>query len=775
MRLNHKIYYQFLRAVFALYVVVFLFACNPTKHLKPNEIFLQKSSVKVDNRKIDKDELSNYVKQKHNKKILGVFRFHLGVYNIANKKNSFIKKNVGEAPVVYDSLLTQRSAEQLSLYLDSKGYFENKVEYKVTYVSEKKVKVKYIVETGEPYLVNSVKYYVEDTALTNLVILKHYKSHIKKEKPLDLEALDKERERIRDVIRNEGYFSFTKEYVEFLVDTTNEHRRVDITVKVLNKKVTNKNDTSNTEKVRHKKYIVNDINVYLSKDFLNKNVSTFDTVSYKKITIGHEEKLIYRPKMINHAINIKPNEDYSLEDQQLTYKYLTELGLFRTVNIQFNNAENRTGDDKKALDVNIYLTPLKIKSLSLEVTGTNSGGNLGMKGGIVFVNKNLFKGGERLTVRLNGGLEAQQLINQSAEQVEFFGLPFNTLEFGPEVNLEFPRFILPFVNTDNFAKSLNPKTSLNYLLNYQNRPEYTRNLTQFTFGYFWNQGRFVKHYLNPISISLIKIDLTDEFRDRIEEENNPFIVNSFTDHFINSSTYTFVYSNHTFNKVRDFQFFRFNLEGAGNAHALYDRVAGTERNENGSFEIFNIQYAQFVKADFDYRYYNQSSNGNIVSRIALGIGRPYGNLKVLPFEKSYFGGGANGIRAWQARTLGPGSLPDSLISSQYVNQIGEIKIEGNVEYRFDITKLFEGAIFVDAGNIWITREDEQRPNAEIKLDRFWQDVAVGTGIGLRLDFGFFLFRFDLAAKLKDPSSEKPQEFKLQWRTPNLNLGIGYPF
>ena len=157
MRLKYKTYYQFFRAVFALYVVLFLFACNPTKHLKPNEIFLQKSSVKVDNKKIDKDELSNYVKQKHNKKILGIFRFHLGVYNIANKKNSFIKKNVGEAPVVYDSLLTQRSADQLSLYLDSKGYFENKVEYKVTYVSEKKVKVKYIVETGEPYLVNSVK------------------------------------------------------------------------------------------------------------------------------------------------------------------------------------------------------------------------------------------------------------------------------------------------------------------------------------------------------------------------------------------------------------------------------------------------------------------------------------------------------------------------------------------------------------------------------------------------------------------------------------------
>ena len=774
MRLYHKIYFKFFRAILALFIIVFLFACNPTKHLKPNELFLQKTSIKIDSRKIDKDELSNYVKQKHNKKILGVFRFHLGIYNITNKKNDFVKKNIGEAPVVYDSLLTQRSANQLSLYLNSKGYFENKVEYKVMYVSEKKVKVKYLVETGEPYLVNSIKYEIEDTALTSLVILKHYKSNIKIEKPLDLEALDKERERIRDVIRNKGYFSFTKEYVEFLVDTTNTNRRVDVTVKVLNKKVTDKNDTTDIEKVRHKQYIINDINVYLSKDFLNKNVSNFDTVSYKKITIGHEDELIYRPKMINHAINIKPDEDYSLDDQQLTYKYLSELGLYRTVNIQFNNAES-SENDKKELDVNIYLTPFKIKSLSFEVTGTNSGGNLGTKGGIVFVNKNLFRGGEKLTVRLNGGLEAQQLINQSAEQVEFFGLPFNTLEFGPEVNLEFPRFIIPFVNTDNFAKSLNPKTSLNYLLNYQNRPEYKRNLTQFTFGYFWNQSQFIKHYLNPISISLIKIDLNGEFKDRIEEENNPFIVNSFTDHFINSSNYTFIYSNHTFNKVRDFQFFKFNLEAAGNAHTLYDRMMGTERNENGSFEIFNIQYAQYVKVDFDYRYYNQSSSGNLVSRIALGIGRPYGNLTVLPFEKSYFGGGANGIRAWQARTLGPGSLPDSLISSRFVNQIGEIKIEGNVEYRFDITKLFEGAIFVDAGNIWITREDEQRPNAEIKLDRFWQDVAVGTGIGLRLDFGFFLFRFDLAAKLKDPASEKPQEFKLQWRTPNLNLGIGYPF
>src|SRR5690606_33230337 len=424
-------------------------------------------------------------------------------------------------------------------------------------------------------------------------------------------------------------------------------------------------------------------------------------VSYKKIIISHEEKLVYRPKMINHSLSLKPQQEYALEDQQLTYKYLTELGLFRTVNIQFDNTDEKLGDTLKSLDVNIYLTPQKLASMSVEATGTNSGGNLGMKGGIVYLNKNLFRGGERLTIRMNGGLEAQQLINQSADQVEFLGLPFNTLEVGPEINLEIPRFILPFVNTETFARSLNPKTTFNYLMNYQNRPEYTRNLTQFYFGYFWNQSNFVKHYINPINVSLIKIALTDDFKERIFTENNPFIVNSFTDHFINSSSYTLVYSNYTFKKTRDFQYFRGNIEAAGNAHTLYDRVAGTEKNENGAYEIFDIQYAQFVKFDLDYRYYNQSPAGNLVSRIAFGIGKPYGNLNVMPFEKSYFGGGANGIRAWQARTLGPGSLPDSLISTQFVNQIGEIKIEGNVEYRFDITKLFEGAVFVDAGNIWI--------------------------------------------------------------------------
>jgi len=219
-----------------------------------------------------------------------------------------------------------------------------------------------------------------------------------------------------------------------------------------------------------------------------------------------------------------------------------------------------------------------------------------------------------------------------------------------------------------------------------------------------------------------------------------------------------------------------NLEFAGNIQSAYYRMSNKpyDNIETNSYNIMGIRYSQFVKVDVDFRLYGQTRYSSFVKRINIGIGKPYGNLDVLPFEKSYYSGGANGIRAWQARSLGPGSLSDSLTKNS-LNQIGELKIEANLEYRFDITSLFEGAAFVDAGNIWILSPDENRPNAEIKADKFWNDIAIGVGVGLRLDFNFFLIRFDLAAKLKDPSTSTPRKFDLIWDDSTINLGIGYPF
>lgn len=223
-------------------------------------------------------------------------------------------------------------------------------------------------------------------------------------------------------------------------------------------------------------------------------------------------------------------------------------------------------------------------------------------------------------------------------------------------------------------------------------------------------------------------------------------------------------------------YFRFDVEFAGNIQSAINAMSNKpyDNPESESYNMLGIRYAQFVKTDLDLRYYEQGRLASFVSRFNIGLGKPYGNLNVLPFEKSYYGGGANDIRAWQARSLGPGSIPDSLTENS-LYQIGELKIEGNLEYRFDITKIIEGATFIDAGNIWLLSKDEERPNAEFKLDRFWQDVAIGTGLGIRFDFNFFLIRFDLAFKLKDPSSTQPKQFDFIWDKPTLNLGIGYPF
>ncbi|MDG1476584.1 MAG: BamA/TamA family outer membrane protein, partial [Vicingaceae bacterium] len=566
-----------------------------------------------------------------------------------------------------------------------------------------------------------------------------------------------------------------KDFIKYKVDSTGGNKEIAVFLHIDNQKIKNEINDSIVEK-KHEKFTINDVDIYLSKDYKDKNLNDFDTISFKNIKVHMDtsggETLKYRPRMLNHAIGLKKGELYRLENQQSTYRHLNELELFRNVNVSFDDI----GSNK--LNTNIFLTPSKKKSFSAETIGTHSGGDLGVKGNLIYQNRNLFRGGEHLTVKLSGGLEIQQLINEEQENknANFLGV-FNTLEFGPEVNLEFPRFLLP-IGLEKFSRKTNPKTNLKYLLNFQKRPEYVRNLTQVSFGYFWNGGRFTKHYVTPIDISIVKLDPTADFQTLLNNETNPFILNSFQDHFINASNYSFIYNNQRLNKVTNFEFFKFNIEAAGNIQSgIYSLTNKTfDNTATNSYNVFNIRYAQYVKTDFDFRAYGQTKSTSFVKRINLGIGKPYGNLDVLPFEKSYYGGGANSIRAWQARSLGPGTyiLPDSL-SQNTLNRIGELKIEGNLEYRFDITKLFEGAAFIDAGNVWILSEDENRPNAEIKADKFWKDLAIGVGFGLRLDFNFFLIRFDLAAKLKDPGTETPEKFDLNWRQPNLNLGIGYPF
>ncbi|PCI93721.1 MAG: hypothetical protein COB15_15885 [Flavobacteriales bacterium] len=756
-------------------VLLFLLSsCNPTKYLKPDEIFLQKNKIKVDARKIDKDDLKAIVKQKTNKKILGLFKFHLWVNNrYKEDSENRVKLNVGELPVIYDSLLTDKTVKQLKLYTDKRGYFDSKVSF-TTKKRKNKIKVEYKINAGVPYKIKSIDYVFNDDEVKKMAffILRKTLLDLKPGNPFDIDILDKQRDVIKKEMKNLGYYYFNKDYVKYKVDSTVGNKEIAIHLYIENQKIKDERNDTLIEK-KHNKYSINDINVYLSKNYKDKNLHNFDTVSFKNIKVHTDTtngyKLKYRTRMLNHAISLDKGGLYLLADQQNTYKHLTELRVFKNVNISFDDIGNNQ------LNSNIFLTPALKKSFSIDAIGTHNGGNLGVESNLIYQNKNLFRGGEHLTVKLNGGLEIQQVINEDQEEdFSFLGV-FNTLEFGPEVNLEFPRFLLP-VRLDKFSRKSNPKTTFNFLLNFQKRPEYLRNLTQLTFGYYWRETRFKKHFINPVNISLIDLTPTEEFQEKLNAENNPFILNSYQDHFINSTTYSFIFNNQRVNKATNFSYFKLNAEFAGNIQSAFNSLTDKEYDnpDTESYNVRGIRYAQFIKTDFDLRLYGQTKYSSLVKRINIGIGKPYGNLDALPFEKSYYGGGANSIRAWQARSLGPGSLSDSLTENS-LNQIGELKIEANLEYRFDITKMFKGAAFIDAGNIWILKEDENRPNADIKADKFWNDIAIGVGVGLRLDFNFFLIRFDLAAKLKDPGSTTPEKLDLIWRSPTLNLGIGYPF
>lgn len=748
-----------------------IYSCNPTKHLKPNEVFLKKVKVKQPHQKLDREDILNLVKQKPNRKLLGMFRFHLGVHNLFKESSSSrIKEKIGEAPVIYDSLSTKRSVRQLKLYLNNKGYYESKVTHKeiITGKRRNKIKIVYNLESGPPYLIKKITYQFDDKIIGSYIEESNKKSLLKIGKPIDINVLDDERERIKRLLKNNGYYYFNKDFIKYEVDSTIGGKNVNILLKVSNRQDKNL-ITDSTKSLGHERYYINKINVFLSDDFKNQALQDFDTVSYKGITLFYNEKLKFKPKMLRHAIGMTTSNLYLLSDHESTYKHLSELNLFKSIAIQFEKVANNK------LNNNILLVPQAINSVAIETIGTHSGGNLGIEGNISYQNKNVFQKGDRLTIKMKGGIEAQQLISSSSEDVEIIDqLPFNTFEIGPEISLAFPRFFLP-ISLEKFSKRANPKTTIVGALNFQQRPEYVRSLAKFSFGYNWNESKFKRHIIIPIDVSLIKLDLTDEFQARINTENNPFIINSYTNHFITSTIYTFVYNNQEINKIKNFTYLRFNTEFSGNLLTAYNLLSNTSRNiETNSFDFLEIRYAQYIKTDIDLRFYDKKPLYSFVKRLAIGVGVPYGNLNVLPFEKSYFGGGANGLRAWTSRSLGPGSLPDSLAESA-ISRIGELKIEGNLEYRFNITKLFEGAAFIDAGNIWILKPDEKRPNAEIKLSRFWNDIAIDVGLGLRLNFNFFIVRFDVAAPIKDPAYIKPQLIKLDLQNPNLNIGIGYPF
>lgn len=757
----------------------------------PEEKYLlSKNKIKIEDKSISKDEIKGYLKQIPNKKILGL-KFHLFLYNLSNiNKEKWPHgwlRRIGEKPVILDQNITGTTNTHFRQYLENKGYYHSEVNDNVKLRRNNAI-VTYEIKPNEPYYVNSVNYLFEDFTLASIIIADTSNSLLMSGMLFDKEILQQERIRIENLLRNNGYYKFSKEYVYFEAQKVNDKPKVDLTV-ILKEYQEGAQDQKT--KVRyHKKYRINNIFVYpnyksaLTREFLS---DMHDTTYYNNIYYLYNENPKIDFNIINNASFLTPGQYYNQSNVTQTYNKLSSLSLFKFINISFNELERdkyRTEGDY-LVDCNIELTKRQVQSYQFEIVGTNSSGDFGVRGNLLYNNRNLFRGAETFNMKLTGAYEAIQKVSATGIS--------NILELGTEFRINFPKFLLP-VKSEKFVKRYAPKTTVTLSYNYQARPDYKRTIANSSFGYNWKGRTYMKYSVFPLVINYVQLPFkSDEFTELISGTYMEF---SYEDHLIAGNRLSFEFINQEIGKTKDFTFLKFNIESAGNILYGISNLREADKDTISGYSVFNVPYSQYIKTDIDLRHYNIITPSNsLIWRIFVGCAYPYGNSSGLPFEKKYFSGGPNSIRAWRTRELGPGSYLDTS-RSVIPNTMADIKLEANLEYRFNILKLYsnlklEGALFMDVGNIWAINPKDDRPDALFDFNKFLGEIAVGTGFGTRFDLGFFLIRLDFGFKLRDPSFSKnkwlldnellnseeyrDRQDKYNYRVWNLQFGIGYPF
>lgn len=691
-------------------------------------------------------------------------------------------QNIGEKPSVYDSVQTVKSLEQIRLYMQTKGFYESTVTY-TKKERRHKTFVTYNIKAGTPIRIGTIDYKIDDDTIAKYVLLDTAASLIKTGGVLDVDVLQNERSRISDALKQIGYYNFRKDYIEYTVDTLIGNHQADIVLEVL--PVTMENGKT----ARHRRFYISNINVYPNYD-ATKEILDYDNYydnmrtyysrgggSAPPVTFYYQpDTFRIKPRVITKEIFVKAGELYNQSSVTDTYKHLSAFNVFKMVEVNFDDHTM----SKDSLNCNIYLTPSKPQEFVYGIGATNTSGNIGASFSNTYRNKNIFNGAETFDLRYLMSWESQTSFN--GEQNAF---DLNTQEYGLESRLYFPRMLAPrFLRM--WTREKTPRTNISLMLNYRRRPDYTRSMINLNLNYQFADNKYLSSTVTPVRLSSIKISNADQaFLDWLDRL---FIKDSYQDHFILGSGYSFVFNNQSAGK-RSYHYVKFNLSWAGNMLTLASRALHREKNENGSYDapLMHTTYAQFVKTDVDYRHYLRTIGSNImVFRMFAGLGIPYGNINFMPFTEQYFSGGANSLRAWQIRSVGPGSFDNSAavgINSKYPNMTSDMKLEANLEYRFKLFWVVEGAWFFDAGNIWSINRDDKREGGDFDVKRFYKEIAVGSGLGLRLDFDFFLFRADFGLKLRDPSLKEGERWLAKndhsfiFRGSNwaFCLGIGYPF
>lgn len=758
---------------YILTIALLVFSCKATKYVPEGdhlyigaEIEFKSGEKKSYLRRL-RANLEKDIKPAPNKKILGM-RLKLGIYNFLGtpKKQKGMKyklrRKLGEAPVLYSKVNPPFSVEVLQSDLYNRGFFDPKVTHRViTDEKKKKTKVIYTVTTGRSYRINEYKMTVPDTAMNRIIAGSADETLIKKGRRYNLDRLKSERSRLDKVLKNNGYYHFNADYLSFEADTIGSDAKVNVKLKL-------KPNVPSEAMIRYK---MKEVYVFIDSISSRRNeIDLSDTVHLEGVTLSLGKDL--RASAVVRYVYLKKGDYYSREKQQLSVNRLMGMDLFKYVDAQIEET------DSAKLYAFMYLSPLKRKSLSAELDLVTKSNNFTGPGVILsYLNRNVFKGAEHLTINLHGSVETQF-------NGEFKGL--YTYEIGPSVKLTVPHFLLPFPVR---ASSLfTPQTIFTADYNFTRRVNYF-DLTslRFGFGYTWKESLAKTHELMPMNINFFNIrNVSDYFRTFLE--SNEGLRRKYEDQLIAGVTYSYTYNEQVYPDKKNQFYINFSADIAGNTVALLSDAIGEERSATGTQTFLGIAYSQYGKVGIDIRnYLKLTRKTQFAAHMIVGVGIPYGNSEALPFIKSYFSGGASSIRAFPVNSLGPGTyhLPDSLQNAFFFQQGGDIKLEWSAEYRFPIISVLKGAFFADIGNTWLYPTDNTIPNAQFKFENVPKELAAGIGFGLRADLSFFIIRLDLATPVRKPWLPEGERWvlddiyigKREWRRDNLmlNIAIGYPF
>lgn len=760
-----------------LYVILSLASCSATKFVPEGSYLLDEVRVRSNHKDIKPSTMKLYVRQNPNAMWFSTFKTQLYVYNLSGrdstkKFNKFLRR-IGDAPVIYNKSETARSQEEIAKAVQNMGFMGASVKT-TTKIKKKKIKLYYEITAGEPYTVRSLKYDINDPTIKNYINKDSLNSQLREGMLFDVNVLNAERQRITDNLLNNGYYKFNKDYISYTADTARGTHLVDLTLHVL----PYRNHIVDSIK-NHYQYRINKVNFITDYDVLQSSalssVEINDSIHYKGFPIYYKDRLYLRPKVLTDNLQFSPGDLYNESAIQKTYTSFGRLPALKYTNIRFFDTQQ---GDSTLLNCYVMLTKSKHKSVSFELEGTNSAGDLGAAASVAFQHRNIFRGSETFMVKFRGAYEAISGLGAGYKN-------HNYTEYGAETSLNFPNFLFPFLHSD-FKSKIRATTEFGLQYNYQLRPEFSRTIASASWSYKWTEKQKVQHRIDLIDISYLYLPwISEKFKtDHINKDSNNYILKyNYENRLIVRMGYTYSYnsmgSNLINNTITSNSYsVRAGFESAGNILYGVSKMVKMKRNENGEYAILGIPYAQYIKGDFDFAKNIVIDHRNSVAfHAGFGIAVPYGNAKVVPFEKRYFAGGANSVRGWSVRDLGPGAFPGD---GNFMNQSGDIKLDASIEYRSKLFWKFQGAAFIDAGNIWTIREYENQKGGVFKFNKFYKQIAVAYGLGLRLDLDFFVLRFDGGMKAINPVHKTKKEqypiihpdFKRDFA---FHFAVGYPF